>query len=240
VSGAGDGVPAAAAAPPPEDARALARRARDARRVRWAVRLGVPLIRLLARTWRVREVGREGWLRCRAERRPVIVALWHGQMLPLVEYHRDQGVSVLISEHRDGEIIARVVEALGFRTIRGSTSRGGARALLEIVRTLRRGEEVAITPDGPRGPRHSFAGGALVAAQRSGAPVIPVLAHVSRAWRLRSWDRFEIPKPFARIVVAYGEPTYVEAATAQAAAEEAPRFEALMHAVAETAERAAR
>ena len=229
-----------APAPSPEEARAVARRRRDARRVRLAVSLGVPLLKLLARTWRVREINREGWHRLRAEKKPAILALWHGQMLPLLSHHRDEGVAVLISEHRDGEIIARVVEAFGFRTIHGSTSRGGARALLEIVGALKRGQEVAITPDGPRGPRHHFAGGTLVAAQRSGAPIIPVLARISRCWRLSSWDRFEIPKPFASIVVTYGDPTYVEARTAQAAADESPRFEMLMSDVAERAAAAAR
>lgn len=204
-------------------------------RVRWAVRLGVPLLRLLARTWRVREVGREGWRGRRAERQAVVVALWHGQMLPLLAHHRDEGVGVLVSEHRDGEIIARVVEAFGFATVRGSTSRGGSRALLEIVASLRRGREIAVTPDGPRGPRHHFAPGALVAAHRAGVPVVGVVAHVDRAWRLRSWDRFEIPKPFARIAVAYSAPTPVTGPTARAAAGAAPDFEALMRGLADEA-----
>jgi lysophospholipid acyltransferase (LPLAT)-like uncharacterized protein len=126
-----------------------------------------------------------------------VLALWHGQMLPLLTTHRDSGIAVLISEHRDGEIIARVAKAFGVGTVRGSTSRGGSRALLEMVAFLRRGGEVAITPDGPRGPRHRFAPGALVAAHRAGVPVVGMAAHADRAWRLRSWDVFEIPKPFA-------------------------------------------
>jgi lysophospholipid acyltransferase (LPLAT)-like uncharacterized protein len=203
-------------------------------RVRWAVAAGSRVLRLLARTWRVREVGREGWHARRAAGAAgggVVVALWHGQMLPLVAHHRDEGVAVLISEHRDGEIIARVVRAFGFATVRGSTSRGGGRALLELVSVLRRGREVAVTPDGPRGPRHSFAPGALVAAQRAGVPLVGVVAHVDRSWRLGSWDRFEIPKPFARIVFAYSEPTPVPGATPREAAASAPHFAALMEAL---------
>jgi lysophospholipid acyltransferase (LPLAT)-like uncharacterized protein len=214
-------------------------RAAADRRLRLSVALGVPFLRALAATWRVREVGREGWHRCRAERRSVILALWHGQMLPLLSHHRDEGVSVLISEHRDGEIIARVVQAFGFRTVRGSTSRGAERALLGIVALLRRGEEVAMTPDGPRGPRHRFAPGALIAAQRSGAPIVGVVAHVDRTWQLGSWDRFEIPKPFARVTIAYSEPLVVDDATPREAAARAPELEAVMQTLAERAAAAA-
>ena len=215
--------------PPSRDER------RAERRLRLYVRLGVPFVRLLAATWRVREIGREGWNQRRAAGLATITALWHGQLLVLTSHHRNLGAAVLVSEHRDGEIIARVVEAFGYRTVRGSTSRGAGRALLELVRVLRGGIDVAITPDGPRGPRHSFAPGALVAAQRSGAPVVGVVAHVSRAWRLRSWDGFEIPKPFARVTIAYSEPMPVDVATPREAAEQVPRFEALMRALGERA-----
>jgi hypothetical protein len=188
----------------------------------------------------VREVGREGWRARRASGGGVVVAIWHGQMLPLVAHHRDQGVAVLISEHRDGEIIARVVRAFGYATVRGSTSRGGGRALLELVGVLRRGREVCVTPDGPRGPRHAFAPGALIAAQRAGVPLVGVVAHVDRRWQLGSWDRFEIPKPFARITVAYGEPTPVPGETPREAAAAAPRFAAMMQELGRRAEAAAR
>jgi lysophospholipid acyltransferase (LPLAT)-like uncharacterized protein len=151
--------------------------------------------------------------------------------------HRDRGVAVLISEHRDGEIIARVAQAFGCRTVRGSTSRGGSRALLEMVAQLRRGIEVAVTPDGPRGPRHRFAPGALLAAHRAAAPVVGMVAHIERAWRLRSWDAFEIPKPFARITIAYTPATRVEAASAREAAAQAGAFEERMHALRVVAEK---
>ncbi|WP_284351641.1 lysophospholipid acyltransferase family protein [Roseisolibacter agri] len=210
-------------------------------RVRLGVAAGTVVLRLLALTWRFREVGREGWHALRATPGTgVVVACWHGQLLPLVWHHRGEGVAVLISEHRDGEIIARVARALGYDTVRGSTSRGGGRALLELVGVLRRGREIAVTPDGPRGPRHTFAPGALIAAQRAGVPIIGVVAHVDRSWRLRSWDRFEIPKPFARITVAYGDPTPVPGATPREAAEHGAAFAALMDALGARAESAAR
>jgi hypothetical protein len=132
-----------------------------------------------------------------------------------------------------------VVRAFGLETVRGSTSRGGARALLELVATLRRGRDVAVTPDGPRGPRHEFAPGALVAAQRAGAAVIGVAAHVDRAWRLRSWDAFEIPKPFARITVAYTPARGVPGGSARDAAAAAPAFGAELRALLDAAAAAA-
>jgi lysophospholipid acyltransferase (LPLAT)-like uncharacterized protein len=111
----------------------------------------------------------------------------------------------MISEHRDGEIIARVAQGLGLELVRGSSSRGAARALLAACRMIESGWNVAITPDGPRGPNHSVAPGAAIIAQRSGAPLLPVACVASRAWRLSSWDGFMIPKPFARVTVAYSD-----------------------------------
>jgi lysophospholipid acyltransferase (LPLAT)-like uncharacterized protein len=195
--------------------------------VAWQVRLGVYALRLLAATWRMRTTGDERLRALRAARQPVVFTLWHGQMLPLLWQHRGEGVAVLISEHRDGEIIARAAAALGFRTVRGSTFRGADRALVGLVRELRAGRDVAVTPDGPRGPARQFAPGALVAAQRAAAPVVAVGAAASRAWRLRSWDGFMIPKPFARVTVAYAIAN-VQSTTAREAAAEAPRFQQLL------------
>jgi lysophospholipid acyltransferase (LPLAT)-like uncharacterized protein len=202
------------------------------RKVARQVGAGLAALRVLARTWRITVVHDEPLRHLRAERRPVILSCWHGELLPLIWHHRAQGISILVSEHRDGEIIARVAERIGFGTVRGSTSRGGGRALLALVRVLNAGGDVAVTPDGPRGPARQYAPGALVAAQRAAAPVLPVAAWVDRAWRLRSWDRFVVPKPFARIVVAYGDPAYVTAATPREAAEQTARF-ATLHAEAE-------
>jgi hypothetical protein len=156
-------------------------------------------------------------------------------MLPLLYHHRDEGVSVLISEHRDGELIARVAESLGFRTVRGSTSRGASRALVALSRELAAGRDVAITPDGPRGPARSFAPGALIAAQRASAPVVAVGVAADSAWRLGTWDRFKIPRPFSRVRIAYSDPVTVNAGSAREAAEDTARFQALMAQVEHTA-----
>ena len=189
---------------------------------------GMGFLHLLGRTWRIRVVNGEAVRNLRSNGHPFIFSLWHGHLLPLLWHHRDEGVMVLISEHRDGELVARAAESLGYGLIRGSTTRGADRALISLVRELQSGHEVAITPDGPRGPAEKFAPGALVAAQRSDSFILPVVVSASRAWRLRSWDRFMIPKPFARVTVAYGPPTKVMATNPRAAADEAPRFERLM------------
>lgn len=165
--------------------------------------MGVALLRLLGRTWRIRRLGVEHYERRREAGPPTIFAFWHAEILPMLWVHRGVGAYVLISRHADGEIITRITESFGYRSVRGSTRRGGATALREIDRLLSSGREVAFTPDGPRGPRHSFAPGALVAAHRNGARLLLMGAEVDRAWRLKSWDRFVIPKPFARITVRY-------------------------------------
>lgn len=192
-------------------------------RTRLAIRLGGWLLRALGATWRVRVYGRQALLDRASSAERVVFTLWHGQMLPVVWAHR-QPTAVMISEHRDGEIIAQVIGGLGFSAIRGSTSRGGARALLTAVQTLKGGNDVAITPDGPRGPQHSFAPGALLLAYRASAAVIPIVAHVDRKWQLRSWDGFEIPKPFARVTVVYGTPVRPQGNDAREVAEQAPQF----------------
>ena len=192
------------------------------------IRVGTWLIRGLASTWRFRILNESSYRALHANNRPFIFAFWHGQLLPLLYLHRGQGVAIVISAHRDGEIVAGVAEQLGLRAIRGSSSRGAARALLGVVRELEGGGEVAMTPDGPRGPARKFASGALVAAQRVGAPIIGIGVSAPRAWHLRSWDRFMIPKPFARVTVSYTAPTLVSAASAREAEDEAPRFETLL------------
>ena len=132
--------------------------------------------------------------------------VWHEVLLPLLWHHRGQGVAIVVSEAREGQYLADFAMSLGYRTVRGSSTRGAARALLGAVRELEEGHAVAFTPDGPRGPRRELKPGVVAAAQRAGAVIIPVHARASRAWRLNSWDRFMIPKPAARVTVTYGRP----------------------------------
>jgi lysophospholipid acyltransferase (LPLAT)-like uncharacterized protein len=138
-----------------------------------------------------------------------ILAVWHGSMLPAIWAHRGEGLVALVSEHRDGEIIARIIAGLGYETARGSSTRGGARALLEVMRVLEAGKPVAFTPDGPQGPRHVMHAGLAAAARRSGVPVVLIGMATTRAWRFRSWDQFTLPKPFARVFLGYSDPVSV-------------------------------
>jgi lysophospholipid acyltransferase (LPLAT)-like uncharacterized protein len=150
----------------------------------------------------------------------VVFAIWHGEMLPLLYSHRGRQISIMVSEHGDGEIIARILDDFGFRLIRGSTSRGAARVLIAADRELAAGFDVGITLDGPRGPWHSVAPGALLAAHRAGVAIVPLVVKTKGFWQLGSWDRFMIPKPFAKIVIAYGDPFRVTASSSREAAEQ--------------------
>jgi lysophospholipid acyltransferase (LPLAT)-like uncharacterized protein len=190
--------------------------------------LGGLLLRLLGTTWRVRRVGSEAFDEMLAKQEPFVVVFWHGEIVPVTWVHRRLGIAPLISRHADGEVIARIVEGLGYRTVRGSTTRGGVRALLETAQLVNEGITVGFTPDGPRGPRHVFAPGALIVAQRTGRPIIALGATASRSWRLKSWDRHLVPKPFATVTIRYSGPQHVRTQHARDATQEQPRFEALL------------
>ncbi|MEK7729015.1 MAG: lysophospholipid acyltransferase family protein [candidate division KSB1 bacterium] len=119
----------------------------------------------------------------------------------------------MVSEHRDGEMIAQTLHRLGYTTVRGSSTRGGKRAMLAIIRILKNGGSGGIMPDGPRGPRHVLKAGIVAIAQKSRAAILPTTFACSRAWRLKSWDQFIIPKPFSKTIALYGEPIYLPAET---------------------------
>jgi hypothetical protein len=130
-------------------------------------------------------------------------------LLPLAYWHREQGIHVLASEHRDGEMLGQTIRRLGFGHVRGSSTRGGTRAILELAALSRAGFDTAFTVDGPRGPRHVAKPGAIEVARLSGAAIVPVTAASRRHRSFASWDRFELPWPFTRVVVRYGEPLMV-------------------------------
>jgi lysophospholipid acyltransferase (LPLAT)-like uncharacterized protein len=165
-----------------------------------------PAKRVLARTWRIRTEHEERWRPFYDARRAHVFLLWHEVILPLLWHHRGQGHTLIVSEAREGQYLVDFATSLGYRAVRGSSTRGAARALLGAVRELREGHSVAFTPDGPRGPRREMKPGVVAAAQRAGTVVVPVHARAERAWRLNSWDRFMIPKVGARVTVTYGRP----------------------------------
>ncbi len=175
------------------------------------------LIGLWSSTYRVRvwQKEREDELKARGE--SVIYVFWHNRLLPLIPYYRryflsrfPQGrVDVLVSKSKDGEIMARVLHRFGFGTVRGSSSRGGREAMVEMARRLKRGFDIGIIPDGPRGPRYVAKTGAVALARVTGSPILPVGVSARPVYRFNSWDRFMLPLPFARVAVCFGHPIYV-------------------------------
>ena len=135
----------------------------------------------------------------------VIFVGWHGRSMLPAKAMRGLGYWALISLSNDGNIQDGIFRKFGFRTIRGSTGRGGARALAESIRVLREGGQMAFTPDGPRGPRHEVQPGVILMAQKSGALIVPVASSARRRWLLGTWDRYLLPKPFTRAVMLCGE-----------------------------------
>ncbi len=168
--------------------------------------VGSPLVSALARSWRYRTVAPQRWLQFVEAGQPFIFLLWHEAILPLLWHHREQGIAIIVSQGREGQYIGDYASRLGYRILHGSSSRGGTRALLGAVRALEEGAAVAITPDGPKGPRRCIKPGVVQAAQRVGAAIIPLHAMAASQWRARSWDRLVVPRPGAKIVVGYGEP----------------------------------
>ncbi len=178
-------------------------------RTRTVARAGSLVLTALLRSARIRISGYERYAPLARARQPVVFLLWHGRLLPCTYSRRGEGIAALISQHRDGEYISRIVRGWGFEPVRGSSTRGGSGAMRKLVRHIQGGRSVAITPDGPRGPRQKMKTGALLVAQLSGAPIVPVSAGAGRAWWFGGWDRFLVPQPFAPVHVVYGEPVYV-------------------------------
>ncbi len=138
--------------------------------------------------------------------RPILYLVWHGRMLVPLYVHRGCGIVAMVSEHGDGEVIAQTAIRLGYRTVRGSSTRGGRRAFTEMLKHLRRGDHCTILPDGPTGPRMVLKSGAVLLAQRAGAVIQPLTFAASKPIVFNSWDRFTLWKPFSRLLLLYGPP----------------------------------
>ena len=176
----------------------------------WIARVGGPAaLHALFATVRFREWGGAGAWRVRASGTPLIFSLWHGHLLPLTYRYRRLEATALISEHRDGEYIARVARGLGLKTARGSSTRGGSRGFRALVEAARKGVDLAITPDGPRGPAQEAKEGVVALAQATGAAIVPIAAACSRCWKIESWDTFLVPKPLSTVHAVLGEPMMV-------------------------------
>ncbi len=171
--------------------------------------LGPWLIRILGALCRYRIVGEERLFRTMDEGGGVIIALWHGRMLLPIYHFRNRNISSLVSLHRDGELITRVVTRLGYIIRRGSPREGGQEGFLAMSRDLKAGKTVSIFPDGPTGPRYNLRDGIIHLGRISGAPIFPLSFSSSSSWRAKSWDRFMIMKPFSRGIICVGEPVKV-------------------------------
>ena len=170
--------------------------------------LGALLVRLLGRTLRITIVNHE--IEQSVSRAgSTILAFWHGELFYFAYHYRDRAIPVMMSRSADGEIVARVTDSLGFLPVRGSSSRGGSGAFRRVLRYLQEGRHTGITPDGPRGPRCKVQPGVIDLARASGAPILPGSFAARPRVVFRSWDRFVVPLPFARVVVVYGEPLRV-------------------------------
>lgn len=168
-------------------------------------------------------------------RSPLLFAAWHNRILALpVAFERfrpqkGKPLAVLTSASRDGELLAAVVGRFGIGAVRGSSSRRGAAAVLQLASMLEEGSDIIITPDGPRGPRYTLGPGLIFLAQKTGVPVVRVHVEHSGYWELKSWDRFRIPKPFSKVIITLSEAETMESTGDDAAFEEArTRFERLL------------
>ena len=173
--------------------------------------LGYPLINALGHTLRWRVEGLQHYDAIVASGRQPVMAFWHGRILPATYYFRRRGIVVITSENFDGEWIARIIERFGFATARGSSTRGGLKAMLKLVRDMERGRPAGFTLDGPRGPARVAQPGAVWLARATGNPVLPFHLEASAHWTANSWDRTQIPKPFSTVALVVGEPLDVPA-----------------------------
>jgi lysophospholipid acyltransferase (LPLAT)-like uncharacterized protein len=185
------------------------RELRGDRLFRWIGGVGALLIRLWGATLNVEWIGTENLREVERTGRGHIWTFWHGGLLTLAYGYRGKGIVVLVSSHKDGEIISQIICRLGYGVVRGSSTRGGMRALMQMARVGRQGHTLAVTPDGPRGPRRELQSGVLHIAQRSGLPIVPMAVEAVRRTELASWDRFLIPHPWSRVVIVLGPPIWI-------------------------------
>jgi lysophospholipid acyltransferase (LPLAT)-like uncharacterized protein len=167
---------------------------------------GVPLVEALGGTYDWRYAGVQHYDHVRAGGRQPILALWHGRILTATLFFRDRDIVAMTSENFDGEWVARLMSRFGYRAARGSTSRGGARALAQLKREMAAGYPAAFTVDGPRGPARHVQPGAVWLASATGNPIVPFHIEASKYWTVKSWDRHQVPKPGSVVAVAVGPP----------------------------------
>ena len=186
--------------------------------------VGYRAVAALGSTLRWQTEGLEHLERVAAAGHQPILAFWHGRILPATYFFRRRGIVVITSENFDGEWIAGIIERFGYGTARGSTSRGALKALLQLRRDMAAGKPVGITVDGPRGPARVAQPGAVWLAKATGNPVVPFHIEADRHWEAHSWDRTQVPKPFATVALTIGEPFDVPSGADDGAIERARRL----------------
>ncbi len=184
----------------------------EGRLARWLIAFGFRLLRIWSRTIRF-EVEDRGNVRALLPNEHLIAALWHNRLLlfpsVLRKFFPERRGAALISPSRDGALLADLVGRFGYETVRGSSSRKGSTAVRQLADVIAAGGDVVITPDGPRGPAYELGPGIVLLAQKTGTAVVPVNMEYSSCWRLRSWDRFILPKPFSKVRVILGMPLHI-------------------------------
>jgi lysophospholipid acyltransferase (LPLAT)-like uncharacterized protein len=167
-------------------------------------------IRVIGATIRYRTEGWEHFEHVEKEDRIPIYTFWHDRIFAGTYFFRNSGIVVMSSISKDGEYTSRVIKRLGYGSIRGSSTRGGVGALVEMIRLMRSGIPMAFSPDGPRGPRYVAKSGPVMLAKKTGNPIVPFVVECRSYWTIGSWDRMQIPKPFTRANVIVNPPIYVE------------------------------
>lgn len=176
------------------------------------------VLKALTSTYKFEYVGAENLKKARTfhPKNSFIFSIWHEQVLTVMAGHAHQEEYIaLASRSKDGAYAAYVAQKFGFRAVRGSSrgrrgDKGGKEALFEYIENLNRGVSGGITIDGPKGPRHVCKPGIVIMSHKTGSPILPVIAEASKYWEFNSWDRFKLPKPFAKIKIIYGEPIHIE------------------------------
>jgi lysophospholipid acyltransferase (LPLAT)-like uncharacterized protein len=191
----------------------------EGRKARWLIAFGFHLLNMLGRTLRYQIDDRAGIVG-QPVRQNYIGALWHNRLLifPLVlrRFFSNRHGAALISASRDGDLLSDAIHRFDYDVVRGSSSKLGASGLLQLSEVLAAGRDVVITPDGPRGPAYELGPGLIFLAQKTGAPVLPINMEYSSCWRVKSWDRFIVPRPFSKVRVIIGKPEHIRSTSSNA------------------------
>lgn len=167
--------------------------------------VGPLLVKTLCNTVKIEVFGWNNWAAA-ARKGPLLYSCLHGRMVTPIWYHRNTNIVTIVSQSRDGELVSRLVNKIGHETVRGSSHRGGAEAFRGLLRVMKNGKNAAIMVDGPKGPRGEPKVGIIAIARSMKVPILPIAASYSDYWEFNSWDRFQLPKPFAKSVFIYGDP----------------------------------